>query len=77
MPLIPAHGRQKQTDLCVSEASLVYIVGLCLSKHNRQTSSNNNKSNRQCEAWWHYNWGGGTCRGGSNSLESGWKASGK
>ena len=34
MPLIPTLGRQKQTDLCGSEASLVYIVRLCLSKQN-------------------------------------------
>ena len=46
MPLIPAHGRQKQADLCERKASLVYRVSFRTARATQRKPVLKNK-NRQ------------------------------
>ena len=51
MPLIPAHRRQKQVNLCEFEASLVYRVsvrtGFKATQRNLVSKYSKNKTNKQ------------------------------
>ena len=47
MPLIPALRRQRQIDLCKSEASLVYRVSSRIAKGFTENPVSKNKTNRK------------------------------